>query len=154
MQTKVNIRPARADERLALIELQRHASLASGTYREVLLANPEVIDLPLEQIEAGRVHVAEAGGAVLGFYALLAGENGAAELDGMFVDPTHWRQGIGHRLLQEAEHQAVSEGATLLCVTANPDALVFYQACGLTVVGEVQTQFDVALRMQKKLPGK
>ncbi len=45
----------------------------------------------------------------------------------------------------------MSEGASLLCVTANPDALLFYKACGLTVVGEVQTQFDVALRMQNKL---
>ncbi len=88
MQTQAKIRPARAEERLALIELQRMSSLASGTYRDVLLAHPEVIDLPLEQIEAGRVHVAEAGGAVLGFYAVLAVANGAAELDGMFVDPT------------------------------------------------------------------
>jgi GNAT superfamily N-acetyltransferase len=152
VQTQAKIRPAQAGERLALIELQRAASLASGTYRDVLLAHPEVIDLPLEQIETGRVHVADAGGAVRGFYAVLEATDGAAELDGLFVDPTYWRQGIGHRLLQEAERQAVAEGATLLCVTANPDALQFYQACGLTVVGEVQTQFDVALRLQKKLP--
>ena len=134
-----------------LIELQRVASLASGTYRDVLLAHPEAIDLPLAQIEERRVHVAERNGTVLGFCVVLPPEAGAAELDGWFVDPALWRQGLGRRLVREAERLAVAGGADVLSVTANPDALEFYESCAFQTIGEVATRFDVAKRMEKRL---
>jgi hypothetical protein len=48
------VRRAIPDERAALEALQRRASLVWEDYREALLAHPDAIALPIEQIESGR----------------------------------------------------------------------------------------------------
>ena len=53
------IRPARADEREVLEQLQWRSSLIWKSHRDDLLAHPDAIDLPAEWIAAGRVFVAE-----------------------------------------------------------------------------------------------
>ncbi|MHB1204210.1 MAG: GNAT family N-acetyltransferase [Rhodospirillaceae bacterium] len=149
--TDVIIRLARAEERQALEDLQRRSSLAFERYRAALLAHPDAIVLPLEQIEAGRVQVAEREGMLLGFSVVLPAVDDGAELDGLFVDPAVWRQGIGRRLLRAAERLAGSEGAKAISVIANQDALEFYAACSFTQVGETQTRFGPAPRLRKPL---
>jgi hypothetical protein len=67
----VVIRDASASERRSLTELQRRASLHWKAYREQLLAHPDAVELPVDQIEAGLVRVAELGAAVVGFAVLL-----------------------------------------------------------------------------------
>ena len=42
---------------------------------------------------------------------------------------------------------ACGRGATRVDVDANPQAVAFYEAVGLTVVGETQTRFWTAPRM-------
>ena len=151
MQSPFVIRCARPDERVALEELQRRASLAWEEYREALLAHPGAIDLPLEQIEAGRTYVAERFGEKLGFSVVFKRSDGNAELDGLFVEPAHWRQGVGALLVREAARFATAEGAQSLCVIANPMALRFYEACGFQMEGELQTQFGKGVLMRKPL---
>ena len=138
-------------ERSALEDLQRRASLVWEEDRESLLANPDAIELPLEQITDGRTIVAENVGELLGFAVVLRRDDGDAELDGLFVDPAQWRQGIGRALLEHAERIATSDGATSLWVTANTRALEFYGACGFVTVGEVATRFRPAPRMRKTI---
>src|SRR5580704_9424687 len=104
------VRLARLDERAALEELQRRASLVWEDYREALLAHPDAIELPIEQIESGRTHVAERQDQVVGFSVVLRRPDGNADLDGLFVEPGFWRQGIGKHLLRAVELLAVSEG--------------------------------------------
>lgn len=145
------IRLARNEERVPLVDLQRTASLVSEEYREQLLANPDAIDLPLEQIKAGQVHVAERQGMILGFCVVLPRPDGDAELDGLFVEPAAWNKGIGRLLVAHAERIAASSGAKFLCVIANPEALGFYTSCTFELVGEEQTRFGTALTMRKKL---
>ena len=53
------IRPARPDEQATLESLQRRASLSNPGDREALLANPDAIAVPIEQIAQGCVFVAE-----------------------------------------------------------------------------------------------
>lgn len=53
-------RLAIAPERSALEDLQRRASLIWEEDREALLAHPDAIELPIEQITTGRTMVAEA----------------------------------------------------------------------------------------------
>jgi len=151
MQDPIVIRCARADERKALEELQRRASLVWEEYREALLAHPGAIDLPIEQIEAGRTYVAERSGERLGFSVVLKRSDGNAELDGLFVEPAHWKLGIGRLLIREAERFAANEGARSLCVIANPRALGFYENCGFQAEGELQTQFGKGVLMRKPL---
>jgi hypothetical protein len=75
------LRDARPSERAQLEALQRRASLALDEYRNQLLAHPDAIALPAEQIAAGQVIVAEARGRLVGFAAWVSHADGA-ELDG------------------------------------------------------------------------
>lgn len=145
------IRPAAIGERLDLEDLQRRASLAALGYRALLAAHPDAIELPAEQIEAGLVHVAERQGRIVGFAVLLLASRGEAELDGLFVEPDSWKQGIGRALVAHVERVATDAGATRLRVLANPDALGFYEACGFTRIGEQQMRFGAAIVMRKFL---
>jgi GNAT superfamily N-acetyltransferase len=140
-------------ERGALEELQRRASLMWEEDRAALLANPDAIELPLDQITGGRTVVAEIDGQLLGFAVVLLREDGDAELDGLFVEPTYWRHGIGRALVDQAERIAVVDGSANLWVTANTRALGFYDSCGFVKVGEVQTRFRPAPKMRKSIDG-
>jgi GNAT superfamily N-acetyltransferase len=138
-------------ERSALEELQRRASLMWEEDRAALLANPDAIELPLEQITGGRTVVAESAGQLLGFAVVLRREDGDAELDGLFVEPTYWRHGLGRALVEQAERIATADGVANLWVTANTRALGFYESCGFVTVGEVATRFRPAPKMRKSL---
>jgi GNAT superfamily N-acetyltransferase len=138
-------------ERSALEELQRRASLMYEEDRAALLANPDAIELPLEQITGGRAVLAESDGQLLGFSVVLPRDDGDAELDGLFVEPTYWRHGIGRALVEQAERIARADGAANLWVTANTSALGFYDSCGFVTVGEVATRFRPAPKMRKSI---
>ncbi|MEO7634085.1 MAG: GNAT family N-acetyltransferase, partial [Sphingomicrobium sp.] len=97
----ITIRLAQAYERDELEDLQRRASLAMPEYRAMLEAHPDAIELPAEQIAGGDVLVADFDGRIAGFAALAGGE-----LDGLFVEPALWRNGIGAALVEEAVHAA------------------------------------------------
>ena len=144
----IALRLGRIDERAALEDLQRRASLMWDAYRPYLLANPDVIELPLAQLREGRVRVAEIGGAVAGFAALLLPKGGVCELDGLFVEPDLWGQGVGRALIGDALTCARAQGAATLETVANPRAEDFYKRLGFTVIGQAQTQFGPANRMR------
>jgi GNAT superfamily N-acetyltransferase len=138
-------------ERSVLEELQRRASLMWEEDRAALLANPDAIELPLEQITGGRTVVAERVGQLLGFAVVLRRDDGDAELDGLFVEPAYWRHGVGRALVEHAERIATRDGAAYLWVTANTRALGFYDSCGFVTVGEVATRFRPAPKMRKSI---
>ena len=139
----LTLRLARPEEHDALEDLQRRASLELPEYRDQLLDNPDAIYLPEGQIANGQVIVAELDGEIAGFAAVVGGE-----LDGLFVEPDLWGRGIGRALADAATHEARNRGLTL-SVIANPRARRFYEHCGFSVEGEVQTRFGLALRMTK-----
>lgn len=139
----LRLRLARPEERQELEELQRRASLALPEYREQLEANPDAIHLPLAQIANGQVIVAEVDGRLAGLAAVVGGQ-----LDGLFVQPELWRQGIGRALAEFAAHEARRRGYTLW-VIANRGAREFYERCGFSVEGEAKTRFGPALRMSR-----
>ena len=95
----VVIRPALPAERSRLEALQWRASLANPGDRDSLLANPDAISVPVEQIADGHVFVAERDGVIAGFAAVLPRPDGDAELDALFVEPSLWKAGVG-RLLE------------------------------------------------------
>jgi GNAT superfamily N-acetyltransferase len=141
------IRFGRPDERASLEDLQRRASLMWEEYRPYLLANPDVIDLPLAQLRDGRVRVAEWQGRVAGFAALLP-KAGFCELDGLFVEPHLWGRGVGRALIEDALALARAQGARAIETVANPRAEGFYKRLGFTVMGRAETQFGPANRMK------
>ena len=88
----LTLRLTKPDEHAELEGLQRRASLELPEYRDQLLANLEAIHLPPAQIANGQVIVAEFGGGIVGFAAVVGGE-----LDGLFVEPDLWGRGSAGR---------------------------------------------------------
>lgn len=141
------IREARPDEQAILEDLQRRASLANPSDRELLLSRPHLIELPVELILAGRVLVAAHARTTAGFAVVLPCTKRRAELDGLFVEPDLWGRGVGRRLVDECVRKVRAEGGTHLDVVANPHALAFYLACGFADLGDVQLEFGSGRRM-------
>lgn len=151
MSEHIIIRLAEPVEREMLEALQRRASLANEGDREALLANPEAIHLPQEQIEDGLVFVAEHDARVVGFAAMLARDDVDFDLDGLFVEPRAWRTGIGRALVDRCVRHAHDHGAGVLHVIGNPHAARFYVACGFVIVGDATTLFGPALAMKRPI---
>jgi N-acetylglutamate synthase-like GNAT family acetyltransferase len=148
---QVTVRTALIADQKSLEALQWRASLENSGDREALLANPELIELPLQQIEAGGVFVAEVANSIKGFAAMLPLEDGNAELDSLFVEPEFWRHAIG-RILQEPRSVAAKiSGAAEIHVIGNPHAEGFYNTCGFEKLGVKQMQFGVGLLMKRTL---
>ncbi|HEY2676448.1 MAG TPA: GNAT family N-acetyltransferase [Steroidobacteraceae bacterium] len=145
------IRPANPSDRHALEALQRRASLGNESDREALERHPDAIDLPLDQITAGGVFVAEDAGALVGFTAILPRDGGDTELDALFVEPDRQRRGIGRMLVEHCVKVARVGGSGALHVVGNPHAKQFYLACGFEIVGTFQTRFGPGLLMRLAL---
>lgn len=97
------------------------------------------------------VLVAEYGEEIVGFSALMR-----STVSAMYVHPAWTRQGIGQRLLQAIEREAIFRRWQWLFVKASVTAVPFYQACGYQILHP--TQMMVARRewvpcvdMQKQL---
>jgi N-acetylglutamate synthase-like GNAT family acetyltransferase len=143
------IRRAVISEQKELEALQLRASLTNAGDRDALLAHPDAIELPIDQIAAGAVFVSERNGAIVGFAALLPRPDGNLELDALFVDPDVRRCGVGRSLVDHCVQIVRAQGSAALCVIGNPHAYDFYSACGFNVVGTTQTRFGSGLLMQK-----
>jgi GNAT superfamily N-acetyltransferase len=151
MGRDVSIRLARRGEQTALESLQRGASLSNPGDRDAVLANPDAIALPVEQITSDCVFIAEREGVVAGFAAVVWRPDGGAELDGLFVEPHLWKHGIGRHLVEHVADVARARAATFLHVVGNPHAEGFYVSCGFHVTGTVDTRFGAGLDMRRAL---
>jgi GNAT superfamily N-acetyltransferase len=158
--TDPDIRLARADDRQGLVELLWRASLAWDVVRQDLLDNPELIDVDPEMIARNQVFVAEQAGRMVGFATIVPresddgeSEGDDAELEGIFVEPSDWRRGIGTALLRQIEREARAWGANRLHVVASPNVEGFYVAAGFTRTGEQKMPFGPnGLLMVKPVP--
>jgi GNAT superfamily N-acetyltransferase len=139
------------DERQGLIELQRRASLMWEEDRAALLAHPDAVDLPADQIAGGHVFVWTEKGEVWGFAVVLPREDGDAELDGLFVEPEGWGRRIGRRLVEHTAEVARRRGCAALNVVSNKRAQGFYLKCGFHALGEVATRFSTGVGMVRRL---
>jgi GNAT superfamily N-acetyltransferase len=147
----IMIRPASPLERANLEALQWRASLANPGDRDALLANPDAIVLPMEQIADGHVLVAERDGIIVGFATVLPRPDGNAELDALFVEPGLWKQGVGRLLVDHCAEVARARASRVLHVVGNPHAEGFYTSCGFRSDGTVETRFGAGLAMQRTL---
>ena len=143
------IRRAIVSEQKELEALQLRASLTNAGDRDAVLAHPDAIELPAQQIAEGSVFVSERNGAIVGFAALLPREDGQVELDALFVDPTTRRCGIGRSLVEHCIQIVRAQGSSALCVVGNPHAYDFYTACGFDLLGTTETRFGPGLLMRK-----
>ncbi|OWJ67519.1 GNAT family N-acetyltransferase [Inquilinus limosus] len=145
----IRTRTARPEDREPLGALKLRASLAWGDHVEALRAMPEAGQVPAEHLPA--IIVAEWDSAIAGFATVLPRDDGGAELEDLFVDPTAWGRGIGRRLVAEAEARAARLGARALHVVAGDRARPFYERCGFRVTGAVTTDLESASALRKDL---
>jgi len=144
-----SIRLALPSEKLELEQLQMRASLANEGDRDALLAHPDAIQVPLEQIAGGRVFVSECEGAIVGFAAIEPRQDGQIELDGLFVEPLMQRRGIAKALIEYCAEVVRKQGVTAIHVVGNPHAKEFYSACGFEGIGTTETRFGQGILMRK-----
>ncbi len=147
----VHLRTAVADDLPVLRDVFRRASLDNPGDAEMLLAHPEVLVLPDTEVLAGHTRVAVLDdGTVVGFATTL-GTGPVRELEDLFVDPRHHRQGIGAVLVADAASLARRDKATRIEVTGNPHASRFYGRVGFARDGEVATELGPGIRMHLDL---
>ena len=116
MRHTISIRLALPQDREALEALQWRASLNNPNDRDALLAHSDAIVLPIEQITAGQVYVAEQAQEIVGFAVLLPRNESVMELDGLFVEPQFWHRGAGRLLVGHCSRVARNNGAAVLRV--------------------------------------
>jgi N-acetylglutamate synthase-like GNAT family acetyltransferase len=143
------IRCAVVSEQKQLEALQLRASLTNAGDRDALLAHPDAIELPVDQIAAGMVFVSERNSVIVGFAALLPRPDGNVELDALFVDADARRRGVGRSLVEHCAQIARAQGSAAVCVIGNPHAADFYEACGFNVIGTTETRFGAGFLMRK-----
>jgi ribosomal protein S18 acetylase RimI-like enzyme len=146
------IRDALPGEAVALESLHRRAANVWEEYRGQLAANPDAIEPPHRAIAQGRVRVAvDASQRPLGFSVVLPVRDGRCELDDLHVEPDSMGLGVGRQLVDDIASRASSAGAAYVDVTANPNALGFYERIGFQASGEVSTRFGRGVRMTLEL---
>lgn len=95
-------------------------------------------------------------GKPVGSIALTGLEDGRAELDAMYVVPTHRRRGVANALLAALEAHARAVGVTSIVLRAGdpqPEALAFYRRAGFSPSERFGrwTHDDTAICLQKTL---
>ena len=94
-----------------------------------------------ESISSNPTFVAELDGTVVGF-AQLDYSGDSMNLVSLFVLPQHMGKGAGRSLLQEAVKATAKSGSSVLYIDSDPNAELFYLACGATLVARVPAPIE------------
>jgi len=83
----------------------------------------------------GEIEVVEEDGTVVGWSALLPGQDGVYVLEDLWVAPPWMGRGLGAELIRRAAARAREHGATALELGADPNAVGFYERMDAATVG-------------------
>jgi N-acetylglutamate synthase-like GNAT family acetyltransferase len=137
----MNVHPASLRD---LAEMNRIAveAKAHWGYSSDQLARwaPDLSTTP-ETIASWPTVVAETDGCLAGF-AQIDPTVSPWELVSLWVKPEFIRQGIGTSLLRHMQSVASDSGMPEIHIDSDPNALLFYKACGATEVGTVAAQIE------------
>ncbi len=97
------------------------------------------LTLSPEEIATLPTYVLDGADAPSGYYRLLLRDDGVAELDALFVEPTAMGQGVGRRLWQHAVTTAADLGYSEMVWQSDPQAEGFYLAMGAQPAGESES---------------
>lgn len=126
----MRIRPARVEELDELTELAMRSKAHWG-YDDAFMAACRD-ELTMRPGFADRIDVAEDDdGRIVGMIRLEADE-----LEDVFVDPSAIGTGVGRALFRHALDRAWAEGMRVVRVTADPNAVGFYESMGMQRIGE------------------
>lgn len=124
------LRFARAEEADALNTLCLRSKAYWGYSDEFIDECRDALVVKSAWIKEGRVTVAEIKGERAGVLVVLPAHQDTAEVELLFVEPKHMRQGVGRALMARAISQAREMGAEHLLILSDPNARAFYEAHG------------------------
>lgn len=130
------VRAAVAEESGALSDIAREAKAHWGYPKSAMAAWAPDLAVSAESVARRPTFVCEIEGVPAGFYQL-ATEDGAWELDHLWVRPDFMGHGVGRLLLAHAVEHARRGGARCIAIDADPNAEKFYLACGAVRTGVV-----------------
>jgi len=99
------------------------------------------LTISAEFITSNHVYVAEDEGEIRGFYALCLVDE-KAELEHLWVRPSHIGTGIGKELFLDAMERAAKLNVNEVELSADPNAAGFYKRMGASQVGEIDSEID------------
>jgi GNAT superfamily N-acetyltransferase len=147
---RVVIRDAELADLVVVRDVFRRSSLSNDGDRAQLLVNPELLEWSSPPAGRGRTRVAVVDDAIVGFATTTVGAD-CLELDDLFVDPESMRHGVGRALVLDATALARDRNVVRIEVTANEQALGFYERVGFVTRDVVDTRFGRAPRMHLDL---
>lgn len=140
------LRPARVEEADALTALARSSKASWGYSAAENEAFAPALRVAPGDIAAGRRRyvVAVVGDdrspRIVGFHSIEPGEDGAVELDALFIAPEWQGRGIGRDLFLHAREESRREGARAMRMVADPNAAAFYAAMGARQDGDCESE--------------
>jgi GNAT superfamily N-acetyltransferase len=154
--TVYTVAPAERSDVPALpgIELAAARLLAGHAPEPLLRVATSVADLEASQA-AGRLWVARAGDAAVGFAHVTLREPGAAHLEELDVHPAHGRRGLGRRLVLAVCEWAARQGYEAVTLTTFRDVpfnMPFYRTMGFVVLepGELSPAVAAVLEAEAR----
>ena len=133
------IRRARLEEAGVLSALGLRSKAHWGYDADFLAACRDDLTLSADDIASSPVYVCDGVDAPLGYYRLVLQDDGVAELDALFVEPTAMGQGVGRSLWHHAVDTAATLGCSELVWQSDPQAEGFYLAMGAQRAGESES---------------
>jgi GNAT superfamily N-acetyltransferase len=133
------IRRARPEEADLLSALGLRSKAHWGYDAEFLAACRDDLTLSADDIASSTVYVCDSVDAPLGYYRLVVHDDGVAELDALFVEPTAMGEGVGRSLWQHAVATTATLGCAEIVWQSDPQAEGFYLAMGARRAGESES---------------
>ncbi len=133
MAIPIHIRPFQEKDRVALRQIFLDSRRAAFPWIDAETFLLEDFD---ESTKGEVILVAEVEDKIVGFSAVWEADQ---FLHSLFLDPTHFRQGIGSVLLA-ACMKGIGRPARLKCLCKNEKAIAFYQAHGWIIAGQGSDQ--------------
>lgn len=132
------VREAKPEEQRELTRLCVRATMHAGYDEAFIDRTMPALTITVPLIRANCVQVAEnSTGEIVGVVAATpTALQGIAQLYGLYVDPAHWKRGIGRTLFGAAVARAKRIRAGALMITAEPSAEGFYKRMGAIRIGE------------------
>ncbi len=150
MVHSLSIRPAATEEAAALTGIAHDAKRHWGYPEDWIQHWQEDLTISSDFINDNQVYVAELEGEIIGFYALVLGDQ-RAELEHMWVAPKHIGTGVGKELFIHAMQNAAGDNIAEVEISADPNAEGFYQRMGARRIGEVTSEINGQTRRLPRL---
>ena len=135
MSREVEVRRASPEDADALTHIAFVAKRYWGYPERWIEHWDESLTITPEFIGNNEVYAALSGGEPFGFYAL-TGTGRRLELEHLWVSPAWIGSGAGRLLFEHAMEKAMSRGASVLRIEADPNAEGFYLRMGAKRIGE------------------